>query len=299
MQLLAVLVVTPVGVRGQLAITPGCEFPANWTPDSLVRNMLLGTGVRVSNVRLNGSSGIINNGCDSLVLYSLYVTYATYDSVQICKGEVYELEGQQFSEKGDYVIVYVTEQGCDSSHYLHLDVARKPEARMHVEPDRADVECREIKVYDQSKWETSRSWYLDGEYMGNESTMVFTYPIEKDSVKLTLVSFTGYECRDTAEVVVYYDRCALWVPNVFAPELEGNDRFRVASACIEEMEMWIYNREGMQVFHTTNVEEPWDGTNQRTGEKCPGGSYVYTINYLMTNHPITKKSKTGMVMLMR
>ncbi|MCR4811479.1 MAG: gliding motility-associated C-terminal domain-containing protein [Bacteroidales bacterium] len=238
-------------------------------------------------------------GCDSLVLYSLYVTYATYDSVQICKGEVYELEGQQFSEKGDYMIVYVTAQGCDSSHYLHLDVARKPEARMHVEPDRVDVECREIKVYDQSKWETSRSWYLDGEYMGNESTMVFTYPIEKDSVKLTLVSFTGYECRDTAEAVVYYDRCALWVPNVFAPELEGNDRFRVASACIEEMEMWIYNREGMQVFHSTNVEEPWDGTNQRTGEKCPGGSYVYTINYLMTNHPITKKSKTGMVMLMR
>lgn len=238
-------------------------------------------------------------GCDSMVLYSLYLTYATYDTVTICEGEVYEMEGQQYSKEGNYVVRYTTEQGCDSSHYLHLEVAKKPEARLFVEPDVADVENREIKVYDQSKRGKSRSWFLDEEYMGNESTMVFTYPIEKDSVKLTLVSFTGYECRDTAEAVVYYDRCALWVPNVFAPELEGNDRFRVASACIEEMEMWIYNREGMQVFHTTNVEEPWDGTNQRTGEKCPGGSYVYTINYLMTNHPITKKSKTGMVMMLR
>lgn len=238
-------------------------------------------------------------GCDSLVMYSLYLTYATYDTVEICEGEVYEMDGQQFSEKGNYVVRYVTERGCDSSHYLHLDVVKKPEARIHVEPDKADVENREIKVYDQSKRGTSRIWYVEGEMVGREAVMEFEYPMEKDSVRLTLVSEAGYECRDTAETMVYYDRCALWIPNVFAPEIEGNDRFRVESECIEEMELWIYNREGMQVFHTTNAEESWDGCNQRTGEKCVGGSYVYTINYRMTSSPITKKTRTGMVMLMR
>ena len=256
---------------------------------------------RIYNSQVMNDSVMLTDqfGCDSLVMYSLYITYATYDTVTICEGEVYEMEGQQFSEKGNYVIRYVTEQGCDSSHYLHLDVVKKPEARIHVEPEKADVENREIKVYDQSKRGTSRSWYVEGEMMGREAVLEFEYPIEKDSVRLTLVSETGYECTDTAETVIYYDRCALWVPNVFAPEIEGNDRFRVVSECIEEMELWIYNREGMQVFHTTNAEESWDGCNQRTGEKCVGGSYVYTINYRMTSSPITKKARTGMVMLLR
>ena len=238
-------------------------------------------------------------GCDSMVLYSLYLTYATYDTVTICEGEVYEMEGQQYSKEGNYVVRYTTEQGCDSSHYLHLEVAKKPEARLHVEPDVADVENREIKVYDQSKRGKSRSWYLDEVFFGGEAVMEFTYPIERDSVRLTLVSESGPGCRDTAETIIYYDRCALWVPNVFSPEIEGNDRFCPVSECLEDMEMWIYNREGMQVFHTTEVGDSWDGTNQRTGVKCVGGSYVYTINYRMTNHPITKKTKTGMVMLLR
>lgn len=238
-------------------------------------------------------------GCDSMVLYSLYLTYATYDTVTICEGEVYEMEGQQYSKEGNYVVRYTTEQGCDSSHYLHLEVAKKPEARLFVEPDVADVENREIKVYDQSKRGKSRSWYLDEVFFGGEAVMEFTYPIERDSVRLTLVSESGPGCQDTAETIIYYDRCALWVPNVFSPEIEGNDRFCPVSECLEDMEMWIYNREGMQVFHTTEVGDSWDGTNQRTGVKCVGGSYVYTINYRMTNHPITKKSKTGMVMLLR
>ena len=238
-------------------------------------------------------------GCDSMVLYSLYLTYATYDTVTICEGEVYEMEGQLYSEQGNYVVRYTTEQGCVSSHYLHLEVAKKPEARLHVEPDVADVENREIKVYDQSKRGKSRSWYLDEVFFGGEAVMEFTYPIERDSVRLTLVSESGPGCQDTAETIIYYDRCALWVPNVFSPEIEGNDRFCPVSECLEDMEMWIYNREGMQVFHTTEVGDSWDGTNQRTGVKCAGGSYVYTINYRMTNHPITKKSKTGMVMLLR
>lgn len=238
-------------------------------------------------------------GCDSLVMYSLYVSYATYDTVEICEGEVYEVFGQQFSERGNYVIRNMTGQGCDSSYYLHLEVVRKPEARIHVEPGKADIENSEIKVYDQSRRGMSRGWYVEGEYYGRESEMEFSYPIEKDSVTVTLVSETGSGCRDTAETVVYYDRCVLWVPNVFAPEIEGNDRFRVVSECMEEMELWIYNREGMQVFHTTNAEDAWDGCVQRTGAKCTGGSYVYVMNYRMTNSPRTKKTQTGMVVLFR
>ena len=44
----------------QLQITQGTSFPSGWTADSLVRNVLLGSGVEVFNVQFNGSSGVIN-----------------------------------------------------------------------------------------------------------------------------------------------------------------------------------------------------------------------------------------------
>ena len=47
-------------VFSQLQITPGTSFPSGWTADSLVRNVLLGSGVEVFNVQFNGSSGVIN-----------------------------------------------------------------------------------------------------------------------------------------------------------------------------------------------------------------------------------------------
>lgn len=47
-------------VFSQLQITQGTSFPSGWTADSLVRNVLLGSGVEVFNVQFNGSSGVIN-----------------------------------------------------------------------------------------------------------------------------------------------------------------------------------------------------------------------------------------------
>ena len=62
---LVVLLLASIGeVRAQLIVTKGSQLPAGWTADSLVRNILLGEGVVVSNVRFNNSSGVIN--CDAI-----------------------------------------------------------------------------------------------------------------------------------------------------------------------------------------------------------------------------------------
>ena len=47
-------------VFSQLQVTQGTSFPSGWTADSLVRNVLLGSGVEVFNVQFNGSQGVIN-----------------------------------------------------------------------------------------------------------------------------------------------------------------------------------------------------------------------------------------------
>ena len=40
----------------QLVVTRSADFPPNWTPDSLVRNILLGPGEEVFNVKYNGDT---------------------------------------------------------------------------------------------------------------------------------------------------------------------------------------------------------------------------------------------------
>ena len=56
----AILLCIATTVFSQLQVTPGTSFPSGWTADSLVRNVLLGSGVEVFNVQFNGSSGVIN-----------------------------------------------------------------------------------------------------------------------------------------------------------------------------------------------------------------------------------------------
>lgn len=57
----------PNKLHAQLNITPGSSL-TGWTPDSLVRNVLLGAGVEVFNVTFNGSSNSIN--CNGVGVFS-------------------------------------------------------------------------------------------------------------------------------------------------------------------------------------------------------------------------------------
>lgn len=63
-----VAVAFPCRISAQLSVTTGTNFPSGWTADSLVRNILLGEGVDVYNVKFNGSAGVIN--CTSIGYFS-------------------------------------------------------------------------------------------------------------------------------------------------------------------------------------------------------------------------------------
>ena len=65
-----------------------------------------------------------------------------------------------------------------------------------------------------------------------------------------------------------------WFPNVFTPGLDDNNRFGcITAAEVSEFEMWIYNRMGLLVWRSDDINQPWDGT--RHGRPVPQGTYVY------------------------
>lgn len=57
--ILLVAVLVPAALSAQLQVTPASSL-AGWTPDSLVRNVMLGQGVEISNVTFNGSASVIS-----------------------------------------------------------------------------------------------------------------------------------------------------------------------------------------------------------------------------------------------
>ena len=65
----------------------------------------------------------------------------------------------------------------------------------------------------------------------------------------------------------------LYVPNSFTPNNDGkNDIFQPKMSGIADFEMFIYNRRGVEIFHSFG-----DGWN---GYTDTGGIYIYLINVI-------------------
>ncbi len=69
----------------------------------------------------------------------------------------------------------------------------------------------------------------------------------------------------------------IFFPNAFTPNQDGlNDTFKPTFLFVRTYRMSIYNREGMLLFETQEIEEGWDGTFK--GEVAPSGAYIYVVD---------------------
>ncbi|MEM7368481.1 MAG: PKD domain-containing protein [Bacteroidota bacterium] len=67
-----------------------------------------------------------------------------------------------------------------------------------------------------------------------------------------------------------------YIPNAFTPNNDGdNDVFELIGLSLNTGEVAIYNRWGEQIYHTFNLDDPWDGT--KNGIPVPEGVYVYVV----------------------
>ncbi len=83
-----------------------------------------------------------------------------------------------------------------------------------------------------------------------------------------------YECDP---MVVTIGTSMLEIPNAFSPgTIDGkNDEWRVAFKSLVEFRCWIFNKQGVEMFHTQNPGEGWDGTHG--GRLASPGVYYYVI----------------------
>lgn len=122
-------------------------------------------------------------------------------------------------------------------------------------------------------------------------------PTNDDSVVVILSSCNNNDCcADTTFSLPCHIR-SVWFPDIFTPDEEENNLFRCfTSRNIVEFELTIFNRWGLFIWSTTDVQQGWDG-RRTDGTPCRQDAYVY--RYTWHDAEGEMKSGIGTVTLIR
>lgn len=196
---------------------------------------------------------------------------------------------------------------CPASRTITINPIQPVVAAMHITPDEITYDRMELVVEDYSVGNREAPWgggwagrkyFIDNiRQPGGDSIAHFqAQPWWGDSVVVSMVAFSP-TCFDSIARTIPFRRLSLFFPNIFTPHGDINNRFLPVTKGILEYEMWLYDRRGSLVFHTTDLNEGWDGTSH--GIPCPQGTYVYRCRYRDIVTPNGWQSASGSVTLIR
>ncbi|HXP49805.1 MAG TPA: PKD domain-containing protein, partial [Bacteroidia bacterium] len=95
---------------------------------------------------------------------------------------------------------------------------------------------------------------------------------------LTVTNIHG--CIDTvSHCIVITPYFTLYIPNAFSPNADGvNDIFTAKGTDICSFEMYIFDRWGMLLYYTSDINDGWNGTVNGSSNVVQEDTYVYLIN---------------------
>ena len=174
------------------------------------------------------------------------------------------------------------------------------------DPENLDEETSQVTL-DAGGEFTSYNWFKDGSSLGETSqTLVAT---EAGTYSVELINIYG--CPSSDETLLIED-CTPRItgPNAFRPtsgvQAHGefsNRAFKLFTFFIDDQdfEVFIFNRWGEMVFHTTERDFRWNGGyNNSVGQPLPTGTYTYVVRYRSSYRPEEGiQEKRGGVVLLR
>lgn len=184
------------------------------------------------------------NGCDSVINLSLNVLNGSVSYVEktICEGDVYEFEGEQYAEAGEYQIVDVNSNGCDSVINFELIVIEIDTTYVDETIELSDLPYTYLdKVFDEN---TAVGTYTEEftEENGTECPGVIIY---------TLTVIQGDVAVDNVSMV---DLVITPNPLASGQTLYINAEFTAAE--LEGMVVDVYNTIGQKVVSERVTTDP-------------------------------------------
>jgi gliding motility-associated-like protein len=127
----------------------------------------------------------------------------------------------------------------------------------------------------------SYQWLVNGLSVGTNSATFVSTDLTNGDVVTCQVTTTG-QCVVkpvvTSNALTVLMLTPIVIPNAFTPNGDGvNDTWDIkALLAYVGCTIDVYNRYGMQVYHTLNYTSGWDGSAK--GKRLPAGTYYYLIN---------------------
>ena len=114
-------------------------------------------------------------------------------------------------------------------------------------------------------------------------------------VQLTITDIHGCQLSQVYDINI--EEAFILMPNGFTPNANGmNDHFFPRFNYITELELWVFNKWGEAIYHSTDRNGPgWDGTYME--EAAPAGNYVYKLRYTTPDGRV--KEETNVFVLIR
>ena len=189
-----------------------------------------------------------------------------------------------YPQPGNYSIILSVRDnnGCTNSLTIpdFINVFPKPMAAFTMAPLQSVTVSSPIFFNDRST--SADHWFWNfGDFVNSTSTqkdLSFSYS-EVGAYTVTLIVTTNEGCADTAsQVIDIKPDFIIYIPNAFTPDNDGiNDFFAPQGIEFNSFEMEIYNRWGEKIYHTSEIDKPWDGRNKGGTEVAKQDVYVYKI----------------------
>lgn len=130
---------------------------------------------------------------------------------------------------------------------------------------------------------------------GDTSLALNTLP-DAQNITFTVAVSNGRGFNIKSNPVQYSQTARVYFPTAFSPNGDGkNDAFKPVGSFIEEYELHIFNRWGELLYHSTSLEDGWNGKYRN--KDVSEGHYIYRCEFSDLNG--IKQVKKGTIVLIR
>ena len=184
----------------------------------------------------------------------------------------------------DVSLTILSPEGCTAKLIVPqaVKVYSYPEAAFSQSSPQITVLNPGISFYDESINADNWEWdFGDGTDPVYEPSPVHEFPDSGTYIVRLIVHSPG-GCPDTIYSTVRVEmEFIINVPTAFSPNGDGvNDGFIAKGIGYTDYSMWILDRWGRKIYHSTDREVAWDGTYFGNGNQCQADVYEWVLDVL-------------------
>jgi gliding motility-associated-like protein len=201
-----------------------------------------------------------------------------------------------FKGEGFYTVSLTAISNLGCSHTIQkndlITVYKIPKVFFTAEPKETTLSNPQINLVNQSVGAEKFLW-LFGDSTTSDLFQINHSYLAAGEYCIRLIAENDFGCIDsTKDCIKINPNYTLFIPNSFTPNGDGlNEVFKPLVQSVKDYEMTIFNRWGLKVFSTHQLEFGWDGGSE------PQGAFNYVIQ--VTTIGGEQKIYTGSVTLYR